>query len=195
MANQPIDGAAADQVRLRHWVCSDAEGIARLLQDKPLQRCLPGTPSTCSTAYAADLIAEAAAKWAKGRCISLAICHASDGRLLGEVSLNLLSKEVGIWLGAEYWRCGHGRSAIQALLRFAQFGLGVNSAQALIRRDNPSSQALFEKCGFVFAGLQHGGIDQGFVPSLKYQWYATLGTGRILAGATRDNSLHHALQD
>lgn len=42
-------------------------------------------------------------------------------------------------------------------------------------------------------GATTGAIDQGFVSSLKYPWYATFGTGRILAGGSRDNSFHRAL--
>ena len=195
MASPRIDTAAAGQVRLRHWADGDVEGIARLLRDRTLLRCLPGAPSACTAAYAARLIADAAAQWTAGRAVSLAVCHADDDRLLGEVSLKLLSREIGIWLGAEHWRHGHGQSAIQALLRFAQFGLGIRTTHALIRRDNLPSRGLFEKCGFVFAGRQHGGVDQSSVPSLKYLWRASAGSCHNPSGNAREVLVHHVHHD
>lgn len=195
MASPLIDKAAAGQIRLRHWADGDAEDIARLLQDKTLRCCLPGAPSACTAAYAARLITEAANQWRAGRAISLAVCDANHDHLLGEVSLNLVSREIGIWLGAEHWRCGHGQSAVQALLRFAQLGLGVRTAQALIRRDNLPSRGLFEKCGFVFAGLQPGAVDQGSVPSLKYLWRATAGSCHIQTVDAHEVLVHHVHHD
>lgn len=194
-ASLPTDAATVVPVRLRHWASADADGLAALLQNPTLQQRLPGAPMGCTDAQAAGLIAQAAAQWSAGKGLSLAVCRASDERLLGEVTLNLWSREIGIWLGAGHWRQGHGQSALQALLQFAQAGLRLNSAHALIWRDNLPSRGLFEKCGFLFAGLQRGDTAQGSMPRLKYVWRAAAEVHQVQASAARGRVEHHAHQD
>lgn len=91
-----------------------------------------------------------------------------DDAVLGEITLNLASKELGIWLGVPFWRQGYASEALLRLMQVARADLRMTRVHALIQRGNVASCALVEKCGFGFSGLEWQQTDSGKLPFLKY---------------------------
>lgn len=81
-----------------------------------------------------------------------------DGQVAGNVLSFELSgeREVGYWLGREFWGKG---VATQAL---SQFLIQVNTRPlyAHVAKHNTASLCVLEKCGFVVAGEDTGGINE-----------------------------------
>lgn len=103
-----------------------------------------------------------------GDWLVLAIVHAADQRVIGEVLLKRLSAteaEVGYVLSGRYQGAGYASEAVAALLAAARSELGVTQLTALVDSRNGASIRLLERLGFVAlgdapdgAGLVHLGL-------------------------------------
>ena len=100
------------------------------------------------------------AHWAKIRadpeCRTRAIVV--DGRLAGNIGSWWQDdgrREVGYWLGREFWGRGIASRALAAYLREER----ERPLHAFVVRHNPASLRVLEKCGFTVAGERDGGFD------------------------------------
>ena len=79
----------------------------------------------------------------------------------GEVAGHVVSwtngerREVGYWLGLEFWGRGIATRALRAFLAFEP----VRPLHAHVARHNASSLRVLEECGFAVATTNDGGID------------------------------------
>jgi len=130
---------------------------------------MPDAPRICSTAYAQHMIAQSAMLLGTGRALNLGIFRRDNEVVMGEVTLDLALREIGIWLGAQYWRQHYGSEALRAALEFAHHGFGLEKLSAMVHRSNLASCRLFEKTGFVFRELAFRPASSGCVPYLTYR--------------------------
>jgi RimJ/RimL family protein N-acetyltransferase len=71
-----------------------------------------------------------------------------SGRDVGEGSA-----ELGYWIGAPSWGCGHATEAARGLIDHAFGNLGCEVLTASARVSNPASRRVLEKCGFRWIGV------------------------------------------
>ena len=89
----------------------------------------------------------------------LLICRASDGVLVGQVSLNqifrgpFLSCMAGYWIGLPHVRRGYMLEGLRLACRFAFGPLKLHRVEANIIPRNTASKAVVKKLGFRFEGL------------------------------------------
>ncbi|HRQ38677.1 MAG TPA: GNAT family N-acetyltransferase [Chloroflexota bacterium] len=80
----------------------------------------------------------------------------------GQVAGNMVSfeqfgeREVGYWLGKEFWGQGIASQALAEFLHYEQ----TRPLYAHVARHNIASRRVLEKCGFVEAGLVLGFLDE-----------------------------------
>ena len=92
-----------------------------------------------------------------------------DDALVGECSLHAIDWRSGVaQVGVCVWepalrRQGYGRYAVQALIRWANEGLGLSRLEAWILSGNLASQELFRSAGFTQEGVLRGRYRQGGV--------------------------------
>ncbi len=70
-----------------------------------------------------------------------AVCYGDDG-----------SREVGYWLGREFWGQGIATAALRQFLEL----VGERPLRAHVAADNAGSIRVLEKCGFTVAGEDRG---------------------------------------
>lgn len=130
----------------------DAEAFAALLQDRRVTRFLPSAPAACSVAEASHCIALAGRAMERGSHWHWALLLQGEARMIGELTLDRHSAEVGLWLGADHWQQGFAGEALQTLMVRARPLCGLDSLRAMIVRGNFAACRVFERLGFEFAG-------------------------------------------
>jgi RimJ/RimL family protein N-acetyltransferase len=142
-------------VTLRRWRLSDAPDVARACADAETARWLPvPVPYTLESAreYVGNVVP---AEWSTGSAANVAVVDARDGCLLGAVGLTLRTGigEIGYWTAPE----ARGRGvAVRAARLHAEWGfrrLGLPRIELVADVDNPASQRVAEKAGWVREGV------------------------------------------
>jgi len=95
-----------------------------------------------------------------------------EGQVAGNVLSFVISeeREVGYWLGREYWGKGIATQALSLFL----MGVTVRPLYAHVAKHNIASRRVLEKCGFVISGEDedfinaHGQQVEGFILKLSY---------------------------
>jgi len=72
--------------------------------------------------------------------------------LVGGVSLDLRSYELGFWVARERWGGGVGTRMVSRFLEEYVVGRGLKYAAAAIHEDNERSIRLVQRCGFEKVG-------------------------------------------
>jgi [ribosomal protein S5]-alanine N-acetyltransferase len=144
----------APRLVLRPLVYADAEALANLLNDPRVTDGMPSAARDCDASRARRLIAAAARARELRQELHWAVERRDSPILLGELSLDLRRGEIGLWLGCAHWRQGYGTEALAALLPRTRTEHGLHQVRASIVRGNVASTKLFERHGFVFAGLR-----------------------------------------
>ena len=86
------------------------------------------------------------------------ICRATDGRIVGTISLFMIHRRsfqnavVGYMVGAPYARRGYATEALELVVRFAFGKLKLHRIEANIQPDNVASLALARRAGFQREG-------------------------------------------
>jgi RimJ/RimL family protein N-acetyltransferase len=80
-----------------------------------------------------------------------------DGQVAGNIGSwgQLGERDVGYWIGRQYWGCGVATSALAAFL-------GYETARPLyahVAKHNIGSLRVLEKCGFIICGAEQGVAD------------------------------------
>jgi RimJ/RimL family protein N-acetyltransferase len=146
-------------VRLRWFRPEDAADVARACDDPVTARWLP-VPVPYTLQDGQTYVEQVAPSgWADGTSATFAVVGATDGALLGDISLKLPHRdplrfgEVGYWTAP--WARGKGVAARAARL-VSEWGmreLGLNRVELLAEVANTASQRVAEKAGFVREGV------------------------------------------
>jgi RimJ/RimL family protein N-acetyltransferase len=144
----------AGELLLRPWRPGDAAAVHAAMQD-PLLRRWNGT-----AAGGPDHVRAALARWAdwsSGDHASFAVVPATDGRLLGSVSVHSIDRaqgdaEVGYWTVAAARGRGVAVRATQAACAWAFTALLLDRVQLFHAVENPASGRVAEKAGFTLEG-------------------------------------------
>lgn len=86
------------------------------------------------------------------------IANNKTNSIMGQISVyNInyihLRGELGIWLGREFWHQGYAIEALQCMVKHVFQNLHLNRLEAHVFTENKASKRLFEKCGFVYEGI------------------------------------------
>lgn len=90
----------------------------------------------------------------------------SGGEAVGGIGLRLgadegaAAGEIGYWLGHDYWRRGIATEAVAAVTRYGVERFGLARVSAVVLGDNPASERVLEKNGYVLAGQVAGGVPR-----------------------------------
>lgn len=163
------------RIRLRPWVGTDAEALARAWTDPEIaawnqvpadtslaaaQRWIDGVDSRRRSALALDLVIETRTHGVPG--------GAAGPELVGEVGLagfdwTRRAALVGYWLAPEARGAGHASTALALVAlwatRPAPDGLGLDLVVAQCHPDNPASGAVASRAGFSRATADRSGHE------------------------------------
>jgi [ribosomal protein S5]-alanine N-acetyltransferase len=95
----------------------------------------------------------------RGQSLKMMVCRLEDGRIVGQVSLNMIIRGafqscfLGYWIGQEFARKGYTTEAVRLATGYAFDTLGLHRVEANIIPRNKASIGLIRKCGFRFEGL------------------------------------------
>ncbi|MCV6595789.1 MAG: GNAT family N-acetyltransferase [Mangrovicoccus sp.] len=96
---------------------------------------------------------------ASGSAMPLLLTRASDGVLLGAITLDNIRRgpaqagTLGYWVGADHARQGYMREAIEALTHHAFSALDLSRIEAACLPENAASRGVLEKSGFKYEGV------------------------------------------
>ncbi|MGN7388601.1 GNAT family N-acetyltransferase [Sporosarcina sp. SAFN-015] len=99
------------------------------------------------------------------RSIRWAMIRKEDGRFVGTIGLNNLSKgmkraEIGFEMHPDFWRTGITSEAVKAVLQYSFEEMGLHRMGAVTFLDNVASIKLLEKHGFEQEGILRGYLFQ-----------------------------------
>ena len=156
-------------VTLRRWSLDDVPASVRACQDPDMAR-FRAVPQPYLDSHAETYIHDVAwAGWATGWAAEFAVCD-RDGALIGGVGLKLRMRRLGI-VEVSYWTAPWARGegvAGRAAVLLADWSfdvLKVNRVELLADVENPASQRVAEKAGFVREGVARAArADRDGVP-------------------------------
>ena len=151
MSNQMRDQIKTERLTLRRTQSTDAQTMARRINDPDILRMTATLPMPYFTLTADFWLIRAAADWRQGNSFAYAITHTDDS-MMGVVDLFKNSEddwEIGYWIGKEFWGKGYMPEAAKALLSEGFRVFDAPYIDAGYFEDNPASGRVLEKLGFV----------------------------------------------
>jgi RimJ/RimL family protein N-acetyltransferase len=150
---EPVE-LTAGALRLRRWDAADADAVLAAMQD-PVMRRWNAVPATTREEAVAFL--HRRADWSAGDHASWAVVDATDGALLGAMSLHSIDlaqagASVGYWTVAAARGRGVASRAVDAACRWAFAELGVDRVELCHAVENAASGRVAEKAGFTLEG-------------------------------------------
>ncbi|MDQ6915579.1 MAG: GNAT family N-acetyltransferase [Actinomycetota bacterium] len=142
-------------VTLRPWRPEDVDPLVALCDDPEIVRFTRVlTPYTRDDALM--YLAQQVAAEERGEAVALALVDAADDRLVGSVDLRRASDgraSLGYLVGAAARGRGVATRAARMLSRWALAEWGVARVEIHVQLDNPASQRVAERAGFVREGV------------------------------------------
>jgi RimJ/RimL family protein N-acetyltransferase len=137
---------------------SDVPDIVAACTDPEIPR-WTRVPSPYTREDAERFLALAAVEAAAGEALALAVTDAADDRLIGTIGLMDLAGgdghgEIGYWTAAAARGRGATTRAVVLVRDWAVAELGLRELEILAHRDNPPSQRVAERAGFVATGQE-----------------------------------------
>lgn len=144
-----VDGGTA----LRPWRDDDLPELVEACRDPEIVR-WTSVPAAYSEADARNYLRQRYDAAFAGLTAPFAIVDASDGRLLGSISLLRFAwvharGEVGYWLAAWARGEGHATRAVRLICAWGFRSLRLERIDLLAAVDNPASQRVAERAGFT----------------------------------------------
>lgn len=141
------------RLRLRPLRASDAPRIADLCSDFEVARTTARIPHPYALRDAEDFLALTADR-NPAREVDFALDHPVEGLvgLLGFFGESAPASEIGYWLGRPYWGAGLMTEAVTAALAWAARDWGRTHVRAWRLDENPASDAVLVKSGFLYTG-------------------------------------------
>jgi RimJ/RimL family protein N-acetyltransferase len=140
-----------ERLRLRRLRASDAQRIARFLDDPAVGRNLAMTPLPYLQCAAEGWLLIQAARAPLGRDFVYAVDAREEG-LIGMIGAHAREGdafEIGYWYGRPYWGRGYASEALAGFVSEART-LGQLTSGHFV--DNPASGRVLEKNGFAYTG-------------------------------------------
>lgn len=143
------------RLSLRQFTQADAGDIQHLVSSKEVAA---GTflPHPYETGFAEQWLAERQTAYEQGIAISFAIVLASPQRLIGSISLDIVSPHqharMGYWLGIAYWNQGYCTEAVKAVLQYGFTGRQLHRIYAPHFKGNEASGRVLQKVGMTYEG-------------------------------------------
>lgn len=144
-----------DRIFLRPWQTDDAEALYKYASDSRVSE-LALWPTHTSVAMSREVIE----RFFMPNPHNFAIVLKESGEPVGCIGLvpsgeehhSVMDseREVGYWIGHQYWGKGLTSEALMALIRFCRDVLCLRSLLITTDLCNVASQRVAEKCGFMF---------------------------------------------
>ncbi len=111
-------------------------------------------------------------QWERYACLNLAVHDRATDELLGNVQST--PENVGFFLKPGYWGQGYGSEKVGACCQSIPKLLNLKILHASVIRENFASRRILEKSGFMFCGLSHRPLLNGYgrATMLNYRLYA-----------------------
>jgi RimJ/RimL family protein N-acetyltransferase len=143
-------------VTLRPWRVEDVPALVEICQDPEIQR-FTRVPANYTRDDALMYMASKTAREERGELVAFALVDAADeARLLGSIDMRRDEDGracIGYLLGPEARGRGMATRAVRLLSRWALADLGLARVEIQARPDNPASQRVAERAGFVREGV------------------------------------------
>jgi RimJ/RimL family protein N-acetyltransferase len=144
-----VDGVTA----LRPWRDADLPELVRACRDPDVVR-WTAVPSGYTEADGRNYLRQRHDAALAGLTAPFAVVGASDGQLLGSISLLRFSwaharGEVGYWLAAWARGQGHATRAVRLICGWGFRALRLERIDLMASTGNPASQRVAERCGFT----------------------------------------------
>jgi RimJ/RimL family protein N-acetyltransferase len=162
----------AERIKLRRWVQTDAEALARLANNRKIWLNLRDRfPHPYTRADADGWIAHCEAETGKPTQFAIDL----DGVAIGGIGIEMksdvhrLTAEIGYWIGEAYWGAGIASAAAVEMTRYALAEFPLQRLEALVFEWNPASRRVLEKAGYILEGrmarciVKDGRIGDGFL--------------------------------
>ena len=168
-----------DGLALRAMVPADAARVAALAGDIRVAGRLALVPSPWPVADAEAWIASHPAWRAGGEAFHFAVCEAGSDTMIASVSLDAMEDlgpsgrqyDLGYWVAPDAWGRGLATRAASAVRDWAFGVLKAGRLTSSCLADNPASQRVLEKTGFLYLDtrmkLRPARGTQAFVESFR----------------------------
>lgn len=186
--SDPAPCLETDRLRLRPFTLADAPEVQRLAGDQEVASTTLAIPHPYEDGMAEGWIAAQAEDMAAGRSAHFAITLASDGRLIGAISL-LISKmhekaELGYWVGKPLWGQGFCTEAGHAVVAYGFETLKLHLITSRHLTRNPASGRVMQKLGMTWVGRERQAVKKwGVFEDLEV--YSLLGSDWLEARSPR----------
>jgi RimJ/RimL family protein N-acetyltransferase len=170
-----------DRIALRRPAPSDVGAITAAVQDPDIPR-FTMVPAPYTAADAVTFVGRTASSWRSGRDASFLIVDRGSGALLGAIGLHAIdaaagTAQVGYWVDATARRGGVATGALRLVTAWALDELGLTRVVALVFTDNPWSQRVVERVGFVLEAGPLAEVDHPRGPRSAFVYALTGGDG------------------
>ena len=132
-----------------------------------------GAPHASADVTAA-FVRRLGAEYARGECMTWAVCERRRDRFMGMISFIAVcakcrSGEIGYWLGEPYWNRGYMTEALRMVVGFGFDRMRLHRVWAAYIVGNPASGRVMQKAGMRFEGIGRGEIlHQGLFCDLAH---------------------------
>jgi RimJ/RimL family protein N-acetyltransferase len=147
----------SDRLVLREFVLADEDAVHAIAADPLVTQFTDWGPNSIedTRAFLAEATAQATNPH-RGQ-FTLAVVHASSGRLIGSVAIGITNAqhrrgEFGFVFHRDVWSQGYATEAAELLLRFGFDHLQLRRITATCHPDNHGSARVLEKAGLEFEG-------------------------------------------
>ncbi len=149
----PDDPLVEGDTALRAWRDADLPQLVQACRDDEIVR-WTSVPAAYTEADAHNYLRQRYDAAFAGLTAPFAVVHASEGRLLGSISLLRFSwgharGEVGYWLAAWGRGQGHATRAVRLICAWGFGALGLERIDLMAATGNPASQQVAERAGFT----------------------------------------------
>jgi RimJ/RimL family protein N-acetyltransferase len=149
----PTDPLVQGDTALRRWRDTDLPELVQACRDEEIVR-WTSVPAAYTEADAHNYLRQRYDAAFAGITAPFAVVHASEGRLLGSISLLRFSwghgrGEVGYWLASWARGQGHATRAVRLICAWGFNALRLERIDLMAATGNPASQQVAERAGFT----------------------------------------------
>lgn len=156
---------STERLLLRPFMLADAPTVQELAGAPEVAATTLNMPHPYPEGAAEAWIGTHEQNAADGRGYTWAIVRASDGVLMGALSMMLTPAhgraELGYWLGVPYWGQGYMTEAARSVVLFGLESLGLHRVGAGCFPRNRASSRVMEKAGMTYEGTLRGYVRKG----------------------------------